>query len=518
MHEKTKKRIIICALFLLILAGGVLRMWGADWGLPTLLHPDEHTIVDPAINMAQRHSFEPDVFYRPDHLTIKINMLVYTFISRGIFHMHVEDLAAQNLALLYRISRIITAFFGMGMILMAYLLGAKIKKGIGLIAAALFAFFPSFITHSHYATPDILTAFCMMLFMYFAIEYLQNASYKNLFLMSLSVSAFFTIKYPGAILGLCVAIVIIIRGILHKKYKRMFAHGIWAIVLMLFLIFIISPTLITDLGSVIRAVTREARPAHAGADGLGWGGNLLFYVESYLSFSGILLSGFFVCGIVAFVKKAVGYQYIPLFSGIVYWLVLGYMSLHWERWAVPMYVTPLLVSAVGIYYTYSFLKSKVHFKRYSIAFTLVLCLIGANFLTCTAAEMTKFLTPDTRVVSKEYCEKNGFEKANTTYEGYTPLRPTSPAKLPDLDQIAGAQNIILSSSMYSRFKAEPERYQSQMEKYQYIEDHFTLVKRYTPPDRKTSVLGPVNIFGSIKYVSDVTRTGFVGPEILIYVR
>lgn len=106
---------------------------GANWGLPTPLHPDEGTIVDTAIRMAERHSFEPNVFFRPDHLEIKINMIVYSLISFIFYGMSVGELAQVHKEVFFLTARIITAFFGTEMIFMSYLIGAKIKKKIGLI-------------------------------------------------------------------------------------------------------------------------------------------------------------------------------------------------------------------------------------------------------------------------------------------------------------------------------------------------------------------------------------------------
>jgi len=39
----------ICILILITIAGAAIRLWGTNWGLPSLLHPDEGTIVNSAI-------------------------------------------------------------------------------------------------------------------------------------------------------------------------------------------------------------------------------------------------------------------------------------------------------------------------------------------------------------------------------------------------------------------------------------------------------------------------------------
>ena len=90
------------------------------WGLPARLHPDEWSIVSPAIQMIKDHTFEPDVFFRPDHLLIMINMLVYKALTY-IVGMSIEVIEAGHLHWLYFISRMITACFGLGSIVLSYL-------------------------------------------------------------------------------------------------------------------------------------------------------------------------------------------------------------------------------------------------------------------------------------------------------------------------------------------------------------------------------------------------------------
>lgn len=180
MKNKIFKNKELIILFIITILGCLIRILGTNWGLPTPLHPDEGTIIDTAIRMAEHHSFEPDVFFRPDHLEIKINMIAYSFISFLFYGLSVGELAQIHRETFILTARIITALFSTGMIFLSYSIGSKIKKEIGLISAFLFAFFPGFIEHSHYATPDIPTGFFMLLCIYFCISYIENPNYKNL--------------------------------------------------------------------------------------------------------------------------------------------------------------------------------------------------------------------------------------------------------------------------------------------------------------------------------------------------
>src|SRR6185369_7017781 len=63
--------------------------------------------------------------------------------------------------------------------------------------------------------------------------------------------------------------------------------------------------------------------------------------------AGTLLTAFFLAGIYLILQREKA-RALPLFFGLVYWLALSKIGLHWERWALPMYTCPLIVSAYAI--------------------------------------------------------------------------------------------------------------------------------------------------------------------------
>ena len=266
-------------LFFILLLGGFLIFGGAGWGLPALLHPDERTIVEPAMRMVQNRTFEPDVFYRPDHLLIQINALIYRVIVffKGLPAESIGDISVH---VFYLTGRIITGLFAFGSIIVAYLIGRKYSNAIGLISAFLFAVFPLFVTHSKFASPDVPITFFMLLFIYFALAYMQKPTLKLLTIMALVTAAFITVKYPGAILLVMVAVSVIVVSLVDKKFLRILKHGVATILFTVVFEFLISPALMFRFNDVRAAIINEAREEHLGADGLGMGGNILFYLNT----------------------------------------------------------------------------------------------------------------------------------------------------------------------------------------------------------------------------------------------
>ena len=147
--------------------------------------------------MAKRHSFEPKYFFRPDHVEMQLSNLAYLAYAHLFHGSSPQSVYASDPAPFILISRTITACFGVAMIVVAYLIGKRFTRAIGVLAAFLVAFFPTFVDQSHFATPDVPLSFALMIVILGCMRYLDSPSWGNLLLASLGVSVAIAIKYPG---------------------------------------------------------------------------------------------------------------------------------------------------------------------------------------------------------------------------------------------------------------------------------------------------------------------------------
>src|ERR1035437_7126857 len=263
------------ALTLIILGGAVARLVGGSWGLPLELHPDEWVIVDGAIDMAKRHSFEPPYYFRPDHVEMQLSNLAYLVYSHLFHGSSPEALDASDHAPFILISRTITACFGVAMIGVAYLIGTRFTRAIGILAAFLVAFYPPFVDNSHFASPDVPLSFAFMIVILACMRYLTSPSWGNLLLASLGVSVAIAIKYPGALGALMIAITVIrlqalactpppitvtalmsaipviVAGVQARAWSRILVHGAAAMAAVVGFLFAISPVLFTNASAVV---------------------------------------------------------------------------------------------------------------------------------------------------------------------------------------------------------------------------------------------------------------------------
>lgn len=499
--------------------GFSLRAIGADWGFPLLLHPDEHAIAGVPADMAKRSSCDPAVYMRPDHIEIYANAVIYHVASFLRHGKPLTDTFNAHMQFYYLLSRIFVALLGTACIAVAYLIGKEYGEGVGIIAALLFAVFPSYVGHSHYITSDIPLTLCILCSILFAIKYLKRATERHLLLMSLFSALAVSVKYPGILTMLLTIIVIIFKN--YGETKKMFYALSKACLSFVCLVFIISPYLFINFHKVVQSFLFESRSTHYGAEGLGWLGNMLFYAESYFSFSGIIMLPFFLAGVFYVTRNENNYS-IPLFFGFFYWILLSTVPLHWERWALPMYTAPLLLAAYGINIVRKMSLASAR-KYVAPLCTFAFLIILLKLLIVGTVITAMFTLKDSRFVSYLFLKETGINEQNALYEGYTPLSPNNAHRVEaSKATIKDKKFIILSSHTYGRFLKENEKYKAQNRFYNQIFS-LDLVKEFVPVSEEDftdnsfraneDVMWGVSFL--IDYIKDRDRL-LTGPRIRIY--
>jgi Dolichyl-phosphate-mannose-protein mannosyltransferase len=518
------------ALTVIVLGGAAARLLGSNWGLPLELHPDEPVIVQGALDMVRRHSFEPSVYFRPDHVEIQLSYLAYMAYGHLFHGASPGTLYASDPAPFILMSRLITACFGIAMTVVAYLIGKRFTPAIGVLTAFAVAFFPMYVDHSHLATPDVPLSLTLMIVILGCMRYLDSPSWGNLLLACLGVSVSIAIKYPGALGAIMIAITVIIRAVPDRAWGRLLVHGAGAIGAVVGFLFAISPVLFTNYPvtlSTLRAQSEGTPPL--GSQGLGWTGNMGFYAETFASTAGVILLLCFALGVGWCVRLRL-VQSIPLGLGAIYWVILSDIPLHWSRWALPMYLTPLLIAPIGAYYSFRYLadKGSAHWLRWAAAG--LGAVMATNLLVGSVATTASYLSPDTRTVGREYFAARGVDKTNTVFEGYTPLLPGAPQQIfPAFTFIKGRllvkskgagspkiRYVVLSSSMKGRFEVDP-KYVAQQKFYAILNTQFPLLTTFDPVIHSSSSFGEIsNIWNGLDFVRQIAGGGLSGPTIELY--
>jgi 4-amino-4-deoxy-L-arabinose transferase-like glycosyltransferase len=515
----------------IVIVGAVLRFVGITFGFPLRTHPDEWAIVDAAVELARRRSFEPTTFFRPDHLEIKLNLVVDSIFSQLRYGQPFEVAWEQHQLGFVLIGRIISALFGVGCVVLAFLIVRRVNVAAGLVAAGLVAVSVPQLVNAHYATPESPQAFFTLLLIWFSMRYLADHRLRWAVLAAASVGMAFTIKYPAIISSVMVAVVVTIVAVRQRSWRVFLGHGAASVGALIAGVYAVSPVLIIYPDKIISDIQEQNPAGHLGADGLSWSGNALFYVNDFLASGGVLLGVAAVGGALwALWRKPAAT--LPLWVGVIYWLGLSAVSLHWSRWGVPMYLSPLLFAAIGIQVFVSWMwRLRLGARRVwmFVARGVVVAAVGlfatSQIVSALAADAA-LVAKDTRVAGIAVGRELGAKPANTLAEGYTTIYPDAPkevfghfvivdGKLRLVDPNPKIKYVIVSSGIKNRYLAE-EKYSEQRRFYEALSAQAELVREITPAVTSTSKWEPWRIVYGVQAILAFAHGGLSGPALDYY--
>lgn len=514
------RRLVVWSVLGLTLIGLCLRVWGAAWGLPGGLHPDEWAIVETAVDMAAQNTFDPDLYLRPNHLEAKASLVGFQIYAHAIAGVPVEVAFAESRDPFLVISRLVIAIFGAAMVVLSYAILAPTSRRAGLIAAALVAVNPFYVEHSHYATPDVPLTAMVMVGMLGLSRYLSSEGrLLPLLIACAGTGAAITSKYPGALFTVVIAIAVLAIAVRRRSVATFLRHGLIAIAGTALAVFLASPGLVLNADRVVAALQQESRDTHDGADGLGALGNALFYGEVFAGSAGILVAGFAVLGVGFAIRRRLIVA-IPMGAGLVFWIALSALSLHWDRWAAPMIITGLLFAGLG---AHAALTWGARASRRGALGAVVLA-IAVGFTASaaqSAAEVARFSTTDTRLDSRDELSRLGVTRSNSLYEGYTPFLPNAPLGLFSSfttvgDRIAPVDEskrfVVLSELQYGRYEGDA-RHREQREFYAALREQYPLVASFAPSIELTgrSPFEWVQIDRATRSIVAAAHGGSTGP-------
>ena len=281
------------------------------------------------------------------------------------------------------------------------------------------------------------------------------------------------------------------------------------------ILFLVTPYLVLDFPRVLSAIAVESEDTHLGADNLGYLGNLLYYAGRYLEAAGIVSLLFMAAG-AAFVFRR--RSLLPVLFGFLYWICLSALSLHFARWALPMYTGPLLLVSVGLYRSFLFVRTRIGGSGALAVLGVVCAAPLVSMLLSSVTTTYRLVLPDTRAVAFSWCRGHGLTEQNTLYDGYTPFKPGGP-RTADYPGSGDAKYVMVSSEMYDRYLKEPERYKGPAAMYERV-FALPLLASFTPVEPRVSSSYE---FGNIPAQVDfLQRLGgrdgpaFAGPTIRIF--
>lgn len=425
--DKRKKRLWYTIFFLVAVFAVALtiRLIGLDFGKPLLVHPDEENVVHSALKYSSKYQYEHITFNRPAQIQSALTRVSMSLFSKIRFQKDLDDVFYLYQLSFYRVARLLVAILGSFMPIVAYFIGREFDPDISVFSALAFAFFPSFVKHSHYATPDIPLTLWLMLAMLFCIYYAKGAKPWALCLALFFCAVSTADKYPGIIGLIMVATAVLIRFMDKAKQEGKFdgkgfvLTGILCFVLFFAFLFMVAPFLFIKFKSVIDALIFEGTGGHLGRDGLSYPHRVFTFLGYYFTESGWLFGGFTLLGLFFLVRSKLQSAFILLFS-LVFLLAIATIGPHHERWALPVYLGLIFCMAFGMASLLNLTKEKHTLAGLCQAGIIV----SFSLFAISGLSQSLWLNlRDTRTVGLNFLLEQKIDKDVCYYDGYTPFAP-----------------------------------------------------------------------------------------------
>lgn len=403
-----KTEVLILLIF--IVSGAILRFSGIDWGIHYIFQPDEKKLVRKAIGMAAELLPYNDSFGYPNQFLSKfaaICMLIYS----KLFH---EELRG-NTIVCYFIFRGCVAFLSTMLIPLSYLIGNYLRKGMGILLAAMVTVFPPFVNYAKQVTGDVNVLFFSLLVIIAGFYYMEKARKRDICMMTL-FAAFSTLeKWHGGVI--CIYIAILILHQCRHEWKKFLQHGFLALGSWLVWMILVAPNLLWDIRDVIEQFT-----AIYISEGSVWMPEhmWLYYFQCFFSHGGFIGMLLTITGIV-YVLHHREKKYLVVLVGILNWAVMSaIMNRNFERWGMDTYFILLLLLTLGLFF---FIQNS--YKTVKVL-AVIACIIvlGNYFIGCIRyVTIATHSGQDTRIWGEQVFKELGINKENSIYEYYTTFSP-----------------------------------------------------------------------------------------------
>lgn len=406
--ETTDHKYELLLIVALIVAGLVLRLSIAKFGLPFFYDPDEIAFAEPAINIIASGNWNPGWFGHPGTTTIYLTVAIFEFVhALRSFFLTVPDLANDYYASPYAYTfsaRALQALFATATIWLTYRLARKMELAFtpALFAAALVAFSSLHIMYSGLIRTDTLAAFFSLLSLINAVDIAKSGNLRSYMWAGVWAGLAITTKYP---LVFCCVIIAIAHLISPNHWLKDWRLLSGAAVSTVAAAFVSSPYLFIDFGTTLLNLSHEARTSHGSATGEGFVGNFTWYLERSRHWFGALAIIGTAAGFMISIITSPRSRMLPAAFFALFLVFISSLNLRWDRWLVPLVPVGAILSAVALHHIFF-----VYGKRFDLISKLVglaVAVYGSwHFLDAGMAKVAARTASDTRTAAALWVDNN----------------------------------------------------------------------------------------------------------------
>lgn len=480
---------------ILILATS-LRVFGADFGLPYLVHPDEAVNYNRTMHMYLNDTYDPDFFNYPSFI-LYLNLLVVkiSHILNYIFDIYEPGKGIQDIKILamgvgkvpnpgiFFTMRLLTVTAGVAVVAITYRCGRDLAPafaGVGLIGALFAAVSPTLTIHSRYITPDTWHTLFVLVGFWACVNVFRNGATRHYIIAGIGAGLAAGTKYGGGLIVLALPVAHILRDHADTPsrwiaclFERRLIAGC---ALSVAVFFATTPYALITPEEFLSGLLFET--VHYATGHPGMEGNALhFYLHHMFHAEGpvtaIAMLGL-VYGLVGRRPEAVLIAVFPL----CYFALISILEVRNDRTFMPLLPFVFLMAAVAIAQCASAIRSTApNFLRAAgLAASIVALLVMPTYKAGQAAyALTDTNARESRILAEGWIAEHLPAGAKILIEAYTPyvdperfdVRGVFSMSEEDAERHLreGVDYLVFSSGVYSRFVNQPRRYPKQADRY-----------------------------------------------------
>lgn len=420
------------SIFLLVILAVAFffRVYGIDFGLPYIYHPDEPSIVNRALSMLRTGDFSPHWFDWPS-LYIYIQALVY-FVRYLYSAGQAIGFGDVQMAGFYLWGRFSTAVLGTITVGLTYWVGKKVfDRRVGLLGALFLAFSLLHVEDSHYITPDVPTAFFALITFLISLSILEKGETKYYILGGLLAGLTTATKYQGALVFSCIFFAYIIRLV---GGKREYQKILYSIIALVFGFLIGVPYALVEAPTFLKDVYRSISHynlGHLSAEGsANWWWYITYFYREGMGRGILILS---LCGLVMAALKSNAKKFISLVFVIAVFATASSTRARFARNLTLILPFLTLFAAFFLSFLLRFWVKISFLRGRKLLQTLVPAAVIAALLFTPAKNVWNWThkaasETDARTLAKEWIETHIPEGTVIARERYTPILNASNSK------------------------------------------------------------------------------------------
>ena len=331
---------------LLLVVSLVLRVWGAEHGLPYAYNADENSHFVPRAIGLYGHDWNPDYFVNPP---------AYTYVVHIVFSLWfggregVSELFASDPTEVWVVARVTTAVLGTLAVWLLYLAGARLfDRRVGLLAAAVLsvAFLPVF--YAHLALNDVPTLAPICLAIYGAAGILRYGRLRDYLIAGAGVGLACATKYTGGIVLLPVlaaaALQFGVAGGRWPALRGIVLAGVAALVAFI----VANPYVILDFPAFLDGITHQSSASSGetqGKLGLTQDNGWMYYLWTFTWGLGWIPALAALAALPALWRDERRLLWLLVPAPVLFVLFMGMQERFFGRWLIPVFPFVVLLAA-----------------------------------------------------------------------------------------------------------------------------------------------------------------------------